>query len=473
MKRVILLIAVVLILVTGCQRQETSFADGGNETITPSNTIPVENGADTDTYTDTGIDADIDTEQNLVNSLNDLYRSGHTLKIQKNGESTFYDAAKPLVFIIGDMLSKVEEVSTSTVEGNEKIGEFEYDYYDYRLRFSGVKDILFTRDGNVLRFEGEKEVYCLWGSADSLWDSLVFDDRNNTVDIVGEEISVMTNVYNEDMDGDGKAENIELVYERGRTEDFKGNLIVRINGSEAVVIEGDEWYTKPYRIVGQMPEIKFLQEENGNSKVLLVIYSWATNGIGSTGVINAYKYVSGHISEVKVEDAEGIIKCKGDNVVNVDFPSLNRNMDLTIDNELFMKVSGNEDFFGLHPLWYIVKDYNGDGREDLCCVSVMNMYPFVLYRQYSYFKYKDGKIRPVQVFVDSSYFDDERKSYLKGCILDLIEYKGYLTIGDKGITDENFQPYYEYTHDEIIGVLEELQKDKILKLKGDRMYINF
>ncbi len=366
MKRAMLFIALVLILTTGCQSQEaplTGGVEGENETAAvsntiadsdftvPSNAIPVETGVDTntdasvDTAADTDSNINISTaaEENLINSLDDLYKSMHTLKIQKSGESTVYDAARPLVLIFGDMLSKVEEVYTDTPEGNERIKDLDYDHFDYRLKFDGAKDILFTREGNTLCFEGEKKVYYLWGSADSLWDSLIFNNGNKTVDIDREIVQLMSNAYSADVDGDGKAERIELVYERGKTEDFRGNLIIRVNGSESVVIEGDEWYTKPYRTIGQMPELEFLQDKNGKSKALLVIYSWATNGIGSTGIINAYRYANGSISEVKVKDAEGIIKYEGNNTVSIDFPALNKNMEFMIDIEELVKVFGDED----------------------------------------------------------------------------------------------------------------------------------
>lgn len=426
---------------------------------------------------------DLDAGQDIVNSLDDLYRSMHTLKIQKNGESTVYDTARPLVFIFSDMLSKVEEVYPDTPESIEKIKDFDYQHYDFRLKFDGAKDILFTREGNALRFEGEKKVYYLWGSADSLWDSLIFDDSNKTVDIDGEIIQLMSNAYDEDLDGDGKAETIELVYERGKTEDFKGNLVVRINDSEAVVIEGDEWYTKPYRTIGGMPEIWFLQEENGNSKALLVIYSWATNGIGSTGIINAYKYANGHISDVEVKDTVGIIKYKGDNVVNIGLATLNKNIDIKIETKEIIKFFRDEDSFKQeieadhtrepHPLWYLTKDYNGDGQGDLCCEAVIRMYPFALFKLYSFYEYENGEIRPVQVCINALSADDERKSYLMEYIFDVITLKGYLTIVDNGIAEDEIQPPYDYMPDEIKGMLEELEKDKILKLKGDRLYVDF
>jgi hypothetical protein len=302
------------------------------------------------------------------------------------------------------------------------------------LKFDGAKDILLSRKGNMLRFEGEKKVHYLWGSADSLWDSLIFDDSNNTVDIDGEIIQVMCNDYNEDVDGDGIAENIELVSEMGKTEDFKGNLVIRINGSEAVVIEGDEWYTKPYRTIGRMPEIEFLQDKNGNSKAVLVIYSWATNGIGSTGIINAYKYADGHISEVKVRKLEGIMKYKGDNVVNIGFPAVNKDMDVKIETKEIIEFFGDEESFRQqleadhsgepYPLWYLTDDYNGDGQGDLYCESVISIYPVALFRLYSFYQYEGGEIRPVQACINAFPADDEKESYLKAFIFDIINLRG-------------------------------------------------
>lgn len=400
MKRLMLLMAVVLIFITGCQRQETLFTDGGEkETATAaSNTVEVESKAGTT------------TEQDLIKSLDDLYKSYHSLKIQKSSEGTVYDAAKPLVYIFGDMISKVQEVDMDAPEGEKQLKEFNDDYYDYRLKFEGAKDILFTIEGNVFHFEGEKQLYVLWGDSTPLWDSLAFDTGNNSVDIDGEKTRVMINVYKEDVDGDGKAENIELVYERDKSEDFKGDLIVSINGSEAVVMKEDEWSIKPYRTIGETPEIRFLQEQGGKGKAVLVIYSWATNGIGSTGVINAYKYVNGHISEMKVKDVERVMKYKGNNIVNIAFPALKRAADVKIDESFLgegnslKQQSEAADTFDFHPLWYFLKDYNGDGQEELCSVSVLRTPPL---EQYTYYQYENGELKPVQAVITSLYEDEE------------------------------------------------------------------
>jgi hypothetical protein len=342
---------------------------------------------------------------------------------------------------------------------------------------------LFAREGNMLRFEGEKKIYYLWGSADTLWDNLIFDDTNKTVDIDGEKIQVMCNTYNEDVDGDGKAENIELVYERGKTEDFRGSLVIRVNGSEAVVMEGDEWFTKPYRTIGQMPEIEFLPEKDGKSKALLVIHSWATNGVGSTGVINAYKYANGSVSEVKVKDAEAVIKLTGDEVISIDFPEQKKNMELKIYTKEFIEAFGGVDLLGQrieedhiykpHPFWYLVNDYNGDGLQDLCCESIIRIHPFALCKLYSYYRYEGGEIRPVQIYINPCHNVDEKELYLKEFIFSVISQKGYLTIGDNGIAEDEIEPLYDYTADEELRMLEELQNEKILKAKGDRLYIDF
>jgi len=217
----------------------------------------------------------LDTEQELVNSLNDFYKSYRSLKIQRSGENTVYDAEKSLGYIFADMISKVEVVYRDTPEGKEKIRDFNY---DYRLKFEGARDILFNREGNIFCFEGGDKLYILWGSAESLWDSLIFDTENNIVDIYGEEIRVMSNSYKEDLDGDGKDEDID--------------------------------------------------------KVLLVHYSSVTNGsVGSKGKIKAYKYINGHISEVELKNVERVVKYKGDNIINVYFPAFKRNIDFRADPE--------------------------------------------------------------------------------------------------------------------------------------------
>lgn len=229
----------------------------------------------------------------------------------------------------------------------------------------------------------------------------------------------MSNSYKEDLDGDGKDENIELIYERGKSEELKGSLMLSINGTKSVVME-DEWFTMPYYLIGQMPKIEFLQEQNGKSKVLLVIYSWVTNGsVGSTGEIRAYKYVNGHISDVEIKNVERIIKYKGDNIVNVHFPSFERNIDFRGNPEkikMFLErenISEQQletiDTYDSHPLWYLVKDFNGDGQEELCCVSDPYIPMMDMCKEYTYYKYEQGELKPVQVYVIPLYYDNDKK----------------------------------------------------------------
>ncbi len=121
----------------------------------------------------------------------------------------------------------------------------------------------------------------------------------------------------------------------------------------------------------------------------------------------------------------------------------------------------------------MVGDYNGDGHQDLFCESIIRIHPFTLFKLYSFYSYEGGEIRPVQVFINPCSTDDERKSYLKEFIFDVITLRGSLTIGNNGIIEEEIRPLYDYTADEIDMMLEELQRERILKPKGDRLYVDF
>jgi hypothetical protein len=470
-----LMIAVSMVL-SSCVQAQPRLENQNSIQVSKKEPVPVN-------ATEAKSEASTPKEQELVKSLDDLYRSYRSLKILKNGENTAYDVSKSLGYLFGDLLSKVQEVDMSVQEEDKQLKEFDYNYYDYRLKFEGAADILFTLKRNVFHFEGEKQLYVLWGDSKPLWDNLTFDNKSNSADIREEKTKVMGKACEEDVDGDGKNENIELTYERGKSEDFKGDLTLSINASKTIVLKGEEWFTKPFRSIGEMPEIRFQQEQNGRNKAILVIFSWATNGVGSTGVINAYKYVNEHIREVKVEEAERIIQYKGKDMVSVSFPALQRTMSVKIDTDAFKRFLGEKDSlkqflevkdtFSSHPLWYPVKDYNGNGQAELCSVSILRWPPLALCRLLTYYKYENGKLKPAQVFVTSAYSDNEKKTYLTEAIFGLIHLNGFVTIGDKGIMDENFKPSYDYTPSEIKGSLEELQKDKILKLKGDRLYINY
>jgi len=41
------------------------------------------------------------------------------------------------------------------------------------------------------------------------------------------------------------------------------------------------------------------------------------------------------------------------------------------------------------------------------------------------------------------------------------------------MVDEAFEPLHQYTTDEMIETLEELQRDGILKIEGYKVYINY
>ena len=533
MKRTALFIAIVLLFATGCQSREAllhngSFTEGWEEGtaasgnaavsdsgvfsggVTASDATAVSNAEDdADISADpdaaaaaavsnasatpdpaadpgtgkTGTGAKTDGEQELISDFDDFYKKWRPLKIRKHGDSTDYDASESLVYTIVDMISKVETVDIDTPEGKIQAESFDYGHYDYRLKFKGARDILFVREGNVFHFDGEKKLYVLWGSADPLWESLVFDTGNNTVDIDGEKIRVMARTYAEDQDGDGKAEDIGLVYERYKSDYGKGDLVLSVNGSKIAAAEGygTDMFTSPYRTIMEMPEVRYLDEQDGKSKAVLVDYTWATNGVGSTGVVNAYRYVNGNMEEIKILDTERALKYKGGNIINVYYPAFEKSLDLKFDaGDLIGSFYKDEETFlqrlegyGPHPLWYLVNDFNGDGRDDLCCVSFLLDYPVILCTEYSYYEYRDGVIKPVQVYAGPIGFDDEKTAYLKGYILDIVHFKGYLAVGENGITDEDFQPYREYTPDEIKAAAEGLQKDGILVRKGDRLYVRY
>ena len=487
MRRLILLVMGVAVLVAGCQDPKALYREGSGTPDALAGVGSTGTGAAAEALpVDTAVAGALEglpEGTGQIRSLDDLYSSHHALKIEKKGDSAVYDAVKPLEYVFADMLSKVETVDTNTPEGKKKQDEFDYGDYDYKLKFDGAADILFTLEGNVLHFEGEKQLYILWGDSKPLWDRLVLDAGDKSAEIPGERIRVMAKTCREDIDGDGKEENIELAYERGKSEGLDGDLTLYINGSAAPVMKNEGWATKPFHSIGGMPEICFQQEKGGKAKAVLVIYSWVTNKIGSTGVLKAYRYAGGHVNEAMPKEAGHIVKYKGGDMVSVSFLSLGRTADVKIDpTTLGMLSNGGaspkqeleaRDTFNLHPLWYTVKDYNGDGQAELCGNYLLRWPPFSLCNMYVYYKYENGELEPVQVFIPYSYSDDERMIYLKSSIFDLIEFKGYLAVGDSGIADESFKPGYDYAPDEIKGVLKELQEDKILKAKGERLYIDY
>lgn len=472
LRKSILMLAVITAL-TGCGAHEAGSQK--TEPPVPASSIQEPAPEAAASANDDGNPQDDSTV--LINSLGDFYKTGHKLAIQKRGENTVYEASEPLANAIMDIMGKAEF---------SDLGAGDPDYFDYRLKFTGARDILLTLKDNSFHFEGENRRYTFWGDSRAFWDSLVADGSGRTIGVKESKIKAMVKAYQEDIDGNGKEEAIQLSYERGWGPEPKGDLNLSINGNQITAVKDMDWFTWPYRTIGEMPELWFQQEKNGKEKAVLLIYSWATNGVGSTGAVHAFQYINGKIGSIEVKEPERVIRYKGNGRVGISFPSLKRSQEVKADTEFLKQTldangtlkqlfEGKEAFYP-HPLWYLVKDYNGDGGKDLCSVSALffaGRGRMGIGREYAYYEYSDRKLKPVHAYVLSFYDEDEKRKYLMECLFDRIHLKGYLTFGDQGITDEDFLLGYDYTVDEIKNAVKSLEADKIVKLKDGRIYINY
>lgn len=422
-------------------------------------------------------------DQELVKSMDDLYRAYHSLSIQKSGDNTVYSVINPLEYCFADMLSKVEAVDVNSVEGKKFSEEFDYQYYDYKLKFDGAADILFTLKGNTFHFEGEDQLYILWGDSKPIWNSLNFDKQSASVDIPEESVKVMVRTYNEDVDGDGKGDTVELYDEKGKNEGSKGDLILKVNDSSKTVMADEEWYTKPFHTIGEMPQLSFIQDKNGKSKAILFIYSWATNGIGSTGVISGYGYTDGQFTDLEITEPEKTYEYDGGNMLYVSFPAFDKSIGIEVDKDSFPEFAGDnpmeflegEEAFFAHPFDYSVNDYNGDDRAELCGHSILFLSVFSIYLggTYTYYQFENGELKPVQAVIASSHSEDDKIKGLADIIFDRIQYYGYLSINDQGLPVLDYVPNYEYTPEEFADTLKKLQNEGLIKIDGDRVYIDF
>ena len=172
----------------------------------------------------------------------------------------------------------------------------------------------------------------------------------------------------------------------------------------------------------------------------------------------------------------------GNDILDIKYPELNKNFDLRVDPILYKQIHGTEenaekhskinDIFSFHTLWHIVNDFNGDAVEDLCRVSIPYKTPIDYCYEYIYYEYEKGELKPVQAIYAPTYGEDKKNALLV-YIYSLINSDGYFSIEENGIVNQEMQLNYEYTYDEITETLEELKKEKILTIKGDRAYINF
>ncbi|NLD45829.1 MAG: hypothetical protein GX660_01325, partial [Clostridiaceae bacterium] len=216
------------------------------------------------------VQASIDPEL-YAKDMDELMTIPRTLKINKNGSGTFYDAAEFLNVAVTDILIKARPLSKDYPDDAELIESYDNKKYDYILQYNNVKDIYVSLENNLFSFEGQGKIYQLWGDSKEFWTGLKYDDTNGAVDLsegTGE-YNLISYHYKHDLNGDGTEENIDLVYKKNRDKEFRGNLYLKINNSESLIYDNMLWQFYPVNSLISPPALSFLPQSSGKDKVII------------------------------------------------------------------------------------------------------------------------------------------------------------------------------------------------------------
>jgi len=321
---------------------------------------------------------EVSDEQDLVSSMADFYRVYRSLRIQRKGDDRSYKAIEPLGNKIADMLSKADGIEMTV---NECQGiDIDNGGYDYLLHFDGAKDIGLNLESGTYGFEGEAQRYLLWGDSKAFWDSLEFDATSETVALTEETVVIMTRTYFEDLDGDGREEKLTLSYESDGTESNWGTLYLRLGQFRESLLSGEDWFIYPYRTMGGMPDLAFLPNPDTGEKAAVVLYTWATNGVGSTGEAYIYRYENRELMRRDIGEHEITMRLM-DSGIELALPELKQTFNVVLDAQEYsdwlnrqMLSSGSyveADLFDPHILGYTIMDYNGDGTAEVCAEALL------------------------------------------------------------------------------------------------------
>ncbi len=465
----------------------TSCSSNGN-----SNTDKTSSPSATTSSSDTAADS---TANSLISNFESLYTRSHTMKIKKNGDEKYYDASKTLTFAVADLFCKVLEVDSSEKE----VQGFDMEKYDYRIQFDGAKDILFSVKEGLAHFEGETQIYKIWGDSSNLWNNIKTQTQSNSADLDEKGLEIMEKTYKFDLDGDNTAEDIKLVYKVSNNYDFKGDLVLRVNNSSfQSVFTNAIWQVYPSRTVEEFPEVKILPSKKSGKNMLLVTYSNKATEFGRSGEIMAFDYDKDSLKTVPLQAPITTFDYESGNTVKVQFSELNSFQVVKFNLEEYSKALKNGKTFNSlfkniyafrnHPLDFYLIDYDRDGKLDLCsrsCLlfkgssgSTTEIYSEIstdisMGYQYTFYTCDDQSIKPSRVLVAPPHDTNNKEGIIEADILKMIFEHGSLTLGDKGIEDSWYKQSDEYTGAEVISIINKFVSENKFKKNGKIITVNF
>ncbi|MDP4182966.1 MAG: hypothetical protein Q8942_18000 [Bacillota bacterium] len=420
-----------------------------------------------------------------INKFSDLFSVEHALNLKKSSDSSFFSVSQVLLYSIADLLGKAELLDTSTPEGKSVISRFDKKKYDYVLQFDGAKPIMVSIKDNLVYFDGENEVYQLWADSKNLWENITFDTAKKTADIKDKGLEIQQKSFDADINSDGKIEKVSLIYKAGKGLDFKGDLILRVANSDAVVLKQTQWQINPSRTISQPPTVFFMPQKDSKNKIIIVTLTWFTGSTEASGDVFAYIYKNGKVSDLELKAPETLFKYSGGNTVKIEFPETKSYQVVKFDATGYSKLieqgkTLNDLFkdskaFTNNPLYFKLEDYDGDGSMELCSMSTLmfeSLGRMSMGFQYTFYKGSIDQLKPAKVIIAPPFIDKDKDIQVERYIMSLIfDYK-HLTIINNTIKDSWYKPSNQFKKEEIMNGITRLINDKKLYMKGNIVYVN-
>ncbi len=418
--------------------------------------------------------------------LDNLFLTEHTLEIEKKGGNGFTDATEELTYVIADLFLKATEVDTNSPEGAKLLENYDFAKYDYKLLFSNTRNILVSVEDNLAHFEGDKTLYSFWGDTSKLWQSIK-TNLDGKMELAESGYETLVKKYQHDITGNGQKTDIFLTYKASNQKDFKGDLILKIGNSQTTVSSSLLWQLRPKRTINDVPQIKFLAEKNKKNKVMIVYYSFIGNSYDQTGEAYAYSYNNGSINEVEFFAPEINFKYSGGDKYTAEFPQINSSQEVRFNSSSFSrqvnknstleKVFSTKEGYYQHPYSFLIKDYNGDGTEELCSMStpiLESSGKMVVGTQYTFYYYESGKMKPFYTYITPPFYSkDDKATLAESDIMEMLFDHRSFTFGDKGVEDKWYKPSENYSTKELIDTVNSLLSKNVIKKNGNNIQFNF
>jgi hypothetical protein len=419
-----------------------------------------------------------------INKFSDLFAIEHILDIKKASDSTFYNTSQLLLYSIADLLTKADKIDDNNPEDKAIASKFDKRKYDYVLQFDGAKPIFVSIKDSIVYFDGENELYRFWADSKNLWDNITFDKAKKVADINEKGLEIQEKNFDSDITGDGKKEKVSLVYKGGKEFEFRGNLILRVENSDADVLKETQWQINPKRTISQPPTVYFMPQKGSNNKIVIVTLTWFAGSTQASGDVFAYLYNNGKLTDLDLRAPETKFNYNGGNTVNMEFPQIKSNQIVKFDQpgyeRLIEKGKTLKDLFSdpnaftNSPLYFKLEDFDGDGIKELCSMSTLmfeSLGKMTMGFQYTFYKGDSNKLSPVKVIIAPPFIDNDKDVQLERYIMSLIFDYNYLTVVNDEIKDSWYKSSNKFKKNEIASCINRMISENKLYKKGNVVYV--